>query len=118
MTDFPTYKRRRPKTFKQAVPASAAAGHKTGAHHAGAPADEVLRNTSRWQKLRGYHIARHPLCAICGKPGELVHHKVLPSGTPTVFYDPANLVTVCTPCHGKVHSAMGRGLTWQLLMKG
>ena len=114
-SDFPTYRRRRPANVKRVVPASAATGHKTGARHERAPEDEALRNTGRWQKLREYHINRHPLCAICGKVGALVHHRIVPSGDPSLFYDNDNLATTCRACHGKVHSAYGRGLTWELL---
>jgi 5-methylcytosine-specific restriction endonuclease McrA len=53
-------------------------------------------SSSRWQRLRAYHLKHHPLCQRCQAQGRVtvaseVHH-VLPCGDdPALQTDPLNL---------------------------
>lgn len=55
-----------------------------------------------WQKLRNAHIARHPNCALCGKPGRKVDHKQPRRLRPDLALDPRNLQTLCDGDHESV----------------
>ena len=61
-----------------------------------------------WRKTRAYIIKRDMgLCVRCGKPGEIVHHKV--HLTPQNIDDPDislstdNLELLCRECHALEH---------------
>ena len=77
-----------------------------------------LINTSRWQKLRRWHLGNHPWCEDCLKRG--VHevatevHHITPCETvkdelsmAKLMYDPANLVSLCHTCHIERHMVLG-----------
>ena len=64
--------------------------------------------SSTWRKTREYIFKRDMgLCVRCGKPGEIVHHKIYL--TPQNINDPAislsedNLETLCRECHALEH---------------
>lgn len=57
----------------------------------------------RWTNLRAKWIRSYPSCAICGQPGEEVHHIIPRSVRPDLMYDLDNLQTVCKDCHVRVH---------------
>jgi len=58
-----------------------------------------------WERLRIWHLHRYPLCVRCGSPGTTrspnhVDHIVeLEDGGARL--DPANLQTLCLPCHNR-----------------
>lgn len=61
-----------------------------------------------WRNTRAYIIKRDMgLCVRCGKPGEVVHHKI--HLTPQNINDPNitlsedNLETLCRECHAIEH---------------
>lgn len=61
-----------------------------------------------WRRTRAYILKRDAgLCAHCGEPGVIVHHKI--ELTPRNIDDPAialgedNLETVCRTCHALIH---------------
>ena len=61
-----------------------------------------------WKRIRAYIIKRDlGLCVRCGKPGEIVHHKV--HLTPQNINDPDialgedNLELLCRECHAIEH---------------
>jgi 5-methylcytosine-specific restriction endonuclease McrA/predicted kinase len=62
-------------------------------------------DTTRWRKLRAYHLARNPLCVDCGKKGITRAAKVLDHIIPhriddTIdFFDSTNHQGLCTRCH-------------------
>lgn len=47
------------------------------------------------------------LCVRCGKPGEIVHHKIYLTpeniGNPDISLNPDNLETLCRDCHALEH---------------
>jgi hypothetical protein len=50
------------------------------------------------------HLSRHPLCTMCierGRttPATVVDHVEPHHGDPDLLYDPANLQSLCAPCH-------------------
>jgi 5-methylcytosine-specific restriction protein A len=64
------------------------------------------RYDGAWKRARARYIAAHPLCERCqadGRitPAELVHHKLPLADGGT--HDAANLLSVCKPCHAKIH---------------
>lgn len=63
-----------------------------------------LYNTAAWKRLREAQLNMEPLCCFClevGKTTEAkpVDHIVPHRGDPSLFYDPANLQSLCPPCH-------------------
>lgn len=63
-----------------------------------------------WRRQRAAYTAQaHGLCERCGKPGDIVHHKIYL--TPDNIHDPRitlaydNLELLCIDCHNAEHSA-------------
>lgn len=61
---------------------------------------------ARWKKLRNWHLARHPLCAVCLDAGRTtagaeVDHIIPHRGDARLFWDPENLQTLCKPDHSR-----------------
>lgn len=54
--------------------------------------------TPAWRKLRAAHLAKHPRCAFCGRPGRTVDHKQRRRDRPDLALDPRNLQTLCDTC--------------------
>ena len=77
-------------------------------------------NSSLWVKTRkAYFNARFGLCELCGKPGEIVHHKkhITPKNinNPFITLSFDNLQLVCRECHEKIHRPVenqAEGLTF------
>jgi 5-methylcytosine-specific restriction endonuclease McrA len=69
-----------------------------------------LYKTARWKRIRQHQLTEHPLCARCSKRGRITaatvaHHRLPHRGNEALFFDPANLESVCAPCHdGDVQS--------------
>jgi 5-methylcytosine-specific restriction endonuclease McrA len=55
-----------------------------------------------WQKLRDAHLAKHPNCVFCGRPGRKVDHKKPRRLRPDLALDPRNLQTLCDGDHESV----------------
>jgi 5-methylcytosine-specific restriction endonuclease McrA len=79
-----------------------------------------LYKGARWQRLREQQIRSHPLCERHRKKGHIVpatvvHHVDPHRGDPVKFYDPANLESVCAPCHdGETQSEERLGYSTQV----
>ncbi|MFZ1428552.1 MAG: HNH endonuclease signature motif containing protein [Geminicoccaceae bacterium] len=63
-----------------------------------------LYNNNRWRRLRAAHLAAHPFCAMCRKqgrvtPATVADHVKPHRGDPTLFWDPANLASLCQTHH-------------------
>ena len=63
-----------------------------------------------WKRIRDRYAAKHPFCEECYKKGMLhpveeVHHKLplAEGGT----HDEGNLVSLCQPCHARIHAERG-----------
>ena len=73
---------------------------------------------SRWRKLRLRHLRAHPLCAMCEAEGfveaaTIVHHVKAHKGDLALFYDPANLQSVCKQHHDSALQAEEKsGVKW------
>lgn len=49
-----------------------------------------------WGKVRKYHLAKQPFCAVCGKKEKLQVHHINPFHLhPELELDPNNLITLC-----------------------
>jgi 5-methylcytosine-specific restriction enzyme A len=63
-----------------------------------------LYQLTSWKKLRASHLRRNPLCAMClesgvPNPGRVADHITPHRGDLTLFFNPANLQTLCTTHH-------------------
>lgn len=61
-----------------------------------------------WRKTRAYIFKRDMgLCVRCGKPGEIVHHKIhltpMNIDNPSITLSEDNLETLCRECHAVEH---------------
>lgn len=64
--------------------------------------------SAKWRKLRDVYIKSvFGLCEECGRPGYIVHHKILLTpwniSDPDVALNPTNLIYLCKECHEKEH---------------
>ena len=69
---------------------------------------KAFYQSKAWKKTRRYIFLRDMgLCVRCGKPGDIVHHKI--HLTPNNIDDPSislnedNLETLCRECHAIEH---------------
>lgn len=65
-----------------------------------------LYSTMRWQRLREYILSKEPLCVECKKykrirPATVVDHIKAHKGDEELFYDEANLQSLCKSCHDR-----------------
>lgn len=65
-----------------------------------------LYNSKSWFRLRHHQLQSQPLCVMCDALGKLTPATVVDHITPhkgdlQLFSDPANLQSVCKPCHDK-----------------
>lgn len=63
------------------------------------------RNSRQWRNLRAWHITQEPWCRVCRKKDVLteaveVDH-IIPLSEGGQLLDPANLQSLCRPCHQK-----------------
>lgn len=74
-----------------------------------------IYNSERWQRLRAWKFTNDPLCELCIKeqratPTEDIHHitSFMSTEDPIqrVFlaYDYDNLMSLCKPCHQRMHN--------------
>ena len=81
---------------------------------------QKLYNTTKWRKLRQYHLQREPLCQECLREGKVyagspedplqVHHKKSPFRNGGINWelalDDSNLETICGYHHAMEHQKM------------
>ena len=58
-------------------------------------------HTRRWRQLRALILGRSPLCVVCHGAATTVDHLVPHGMSPDLFWDEANLQTLCTSCHSR-----------------
>lgn len=78
---------------------------------------QLLNSPRWWREVRVAQLQAHPLCQMCEKEGSItaavdVHHLRPVQSVPldqmeAVCYDPNNLISLCVPCHIKIHKQMG-----------
>lgn len=69
---------------------------------------EKFYKSKQWRDVRRYIIERDlGLCCRCGKPGNIVHHKVYITpeniNDPDITLNEDNLETLCEVCHNQEH---------------
>lgn len=69
---------------------------------------KAFYRSKAWKKTRAYIFLRDMgLCVRCGKPGEIVHHKIHLSpkniDNPDITLNVDNLETLCRECHAIEH---------------
>ena len=74
----------------------------------------AIYNSKRWKALRRDQLAAHPLCWYCLKIGHItaadtVDHITPHRGDKNLAFDPANLQSLCKPCHDVHADAKDRG---------
>lgn len=58
--------------------------------------------TQRWRKLRAEHLLRHPMCVMCivtRTKATVADHIIPHRGDEALFWDPANLQSLCELHH-------------------
>ncbi|WP_337267106.1 HNH endonuclease [Oryzifoliimicrobium ureilyticus] len=65
-----------------------------------------LYRTAIWKQLRKAQLAREPLCHLCSEVGSVtaadtVDHVKPHRGDQALFFDPANLASLCASCHSR-----------------
>lgn len=65
-------------------------------------------SSKEWKECReAFYVYKHGLCERCGKPGDIVHHKILLTpqniNNPEVTLNWDNLELLCIDCHNKEH---------------
>ncbi len=76
-----------------------------------------IRSSERWISLRKMILKRCPLCQLCGKVAEEIHHIKPVAKFPELAFETTNLVPLCTKCHIKIESAIRRGFETATLFK-
>ncbi|MDK4730341.1 HNH endonuclease [Rhizobium phaseoli] len=74
----------------------------------------TLYRTALWKQLRLAQLAREPLCHMCEELGlvtvaNTVDHRKAHKGDHALFFDPANLASLCPSCHSRHKQRMERG---------
>ena len=76
-----------------------------------------IYNSERWRRLRAWKFSCNPLCELCLKndkivPAEDIHHIVsfMSTDDPVkrnfLAYDFDNLMSLCKPCHQRIHNKL------------
>jgi 5-methylcytosine-specific restriction protein A len=58
-----------------------------------------LYKKAEWINGRIIQLKKFPLCALCGEPANVVHHKVAHDGDERLFFDTSNWESLCKRCH-------------------
>lgn len=66
----------------------------------------ILYGNKRWYRQRWQQLQDEPLCRLCSALGDVVEatvvdHIRLHKGDEGLFFDPANLQSLCKPCHDR-----------------
>lgn len=69
-------------------------------------ADDLFGRSGQWPRVRREHLEREPACIACGRADDLEVHHVVPYHIDKALEcDPANLCSMCRPCHLSVGHA-------------
>ncbi|MBD9636096.1 HNH endonuclease [Ensifer sp. ENS07] len=73
-----------------------------------------LYDTALWKRLRLHQLAQEPLCRFCllvedVTEATVVDHVQAHKGSIELFSDPANLQSLCKPCHDSLKQRIDRG---------
>jgi len=73
-----------------------------------------VRRSSKWRKVRKYHIQSNPVCAICGNTKTLEVHHIVPFHIdPKLELNPENLITLCDHKNRSCHRLIGHMSNWK-----
>ena len=78
------------------------------------PQVEAFYHSKYWTHCRTAFVAyKRGKCEICGKRGNLVHHKILLTeenvSNPEISLNFDNLMLLCKDCHNKIHADIDSG---------
>lgn len=73
-----------------------------------------LYGTSRWQRMRLRHLKANPLCVFClaeniVTPAKVADHIRPHKGDEALFWDEANLQSLCTRHHNSTKQSLEKG---------
>lgn len=72
-----------------------------------------IPRSSKWRKIRNFHLNSNPFCAICGSTDNLsVHHIKSFSENPELELAPDNLITLCENKNLNCHFVFGHHMRW------
>src|SRR5262245_30017642 len=78
------------------------------------PPHDLWYKTKQWQATRRAQLTREPLCAMCLRmdiltSATVVDHIRPHKGDPYLFWDLANLQSLCKPCHDRHKQGIEHG---------
>ena len=73
--------------------------------HGGGANIERMRSGRRWRWLRAEKLKRNPLCELCKRPAQEVHHIEGAHERPDLFYVMENIQSLCVPCHRRIEAS-------------
>ncbi len=90
---------------------------------AAASAWRHLYSTREWRQLKKAQLQRQPLCEMEHgarvEPATVVNHRIPHKGDRALFFDPANLQSLCKPHHdGPIQRTERRGVSTQVDARG
>lgn len=59
-----------------------------------------LYSREEWKRGRAEFLEENPVCAVCGRPAEIVDHIVPHRGSELLFFERDNWQPLCRSCHG------------------
>lgn len=73
------------------------------------PWAEKFYASTQWRRCRNaYFKKRHGICERCGKPGKIVHHKIVLDpvniNDPMITLNDIHFELLCQDCHNKEHN--------------
>lgn len=79
------------------------ARHRFYDEHLRDPVAKAFYNSEAWRRVRREKLAADPVCERCRRVlAEHVHHRIaFKQCTETQKLDPANLMSLCPPCHNE-----------------
>ena len=83
-----------------------------------------IRSSARWQKMRGYIKAKHPLCCDPFRdhpdrpmPTRVINHIKLLAQHPELAFVETNLAPLCSACDGKIKALELKGESTEQLFE-
>lgn len=72
-------------------------------------APDRFRSGRKWKKFSRWFRARHPLCEICGRVTEVVHHVQSVADRPDLALVESNCQALCNRCHSRLEREIQKG---------
>lgn len=73
------------------------------------PEAKSFYNSTAWQRARATKLTTDPLCELCGRLAEHVHHKTPVKASEEKRLEQKNLQSLCQPCHSRIEAKAAAG---------